>query len=248
MGIGLNLIAKHETLNNQIMQHTLNTEIDIMSMFSRISDIVQSNLNAMLDKAEDPQKVIRLIIQEMQETLVELRSVAARNLADQKSYQRKIDSASGKSAEWQKKAELALSKNREDLARSALIEKQKMNEQLEALQQQQAVISENLAKLQEDAGRLQEKLVEAKAKQKSLVMRQQTADVRLKAKSKQATVQIDEVITRFENYQTKIDDLEAEIDAYDVVGSEKSLAAEFRELEKDGDVEAELAALKKKVA
>jgi phage shock protein A len=217
-------------------------------MFSRISDIVQSNLNAMLDKAEDPQKVIRLIIQEMQETLVELRSVAARNLADQKSYQRKIDSATTKSNEWQKKAELALSKDREDLARSALLEKQKVTEQLEAIQQQQDSISDNLAKLQEDAGRLQEKLAEAKAKQKSLVMRQQTADVRLKVKAKEATVQIDEVITRFENYQTKIDDLEAEIDAYDVVGSEKSLAAEFRELEKDGDVEAELAALKKKVA
>lgn len=219
-----------------------------MSMFSRISDIVQSNLNAMLDKAEDPQKVIRLIIQEMQETLVELRSVAARNLADQKSYQRKIDATNIKSNEWQKKAELALSKNREDLARSALIEKQKVVEQLDVLQQQQATIDQNIAKLQEDAGRLQDKLVEAKAKQKSLMMRQQTADVRLKVKAKEATVQIDEVITRFESYQTKIDDLEAEVEAYDVVSAEKSLAAEFRELEKDSDIEAELAALKKKVA
>ena len=219
-----------------------------MSMFSRISDIVQSNLNAMLDKAEDPQKVIRLIIQEMQETLVELRSVAARNLADQKSYQRKIDSATSKSNEWQNKAELAISKGREDLARSALIEKQKVTEQLDVLQQQQASIEENLTKLQEDAGRLQEKLAEAKAKQKSLIMRQQTADVRLKVKAKQATVQIEDVITRFENYENKIDDLEAQIDAYDVVGAEKSLAAEFRELEKDGNIEAELEALKKKVA
>jgi phage shock protein A len=217
-------------------------------MFSRISDIVQSNLNAMLDKAEDPQKVIRLIIQEMQETLVELRSVAARNLADQKSYQRKIDSATSKSNEWQNKAELAISKGREDLARSALIEKQKVTEQLDVLQQQQASIEENLTKLQEDAGRLQEKLAEAKAKQKSLIMRQQTADVRLKVKAKQATVQIEDVITRFENYENKIDDLEAQIDAYDVVGAEKSLAAEFRELEKDGNIEAELEALKKKVA
>jgi phage shock protein A len=217
-------------------------------MFSRISDIVQSNLNAMLDKAEDPQKVIRLIIQEMQETLVELRSVAARNLADQKSYQRKIDSATSKSNEWQNKAELAISKGREDLARSALIEKQKVTEQLDVLQQQQASIEENLTKLQEDAGRLQEKLAEAKAKQKSLIMRQQTADVRLKVKAKQATVQIEDVITRFENYENKIDDLEAQIDAYDVVGAEKSLAAEFRELEKDENIEAELEALKKKVA
>ena len=219
-----------------------------MSMFSRISDIVQSNLNAMLDKAEDPQKVVRLIIQEMQETLVELRSVAARNLADQKSYQRKIDATTAKANEWQKKAELALSKSREDLARSALVEKQKVSEQLETLHQQQATINENLAKLQEDAGRLQEKLVEAKAKQKSLVMRQQTADVRLKIKAKQATVQIDDVITRFDNYQTKIDDLEAEIEAYDVVGNEKSLASEFRALEKDDNIEAELEALKAKVA
>lgn len=219
-----------------------------MSMFSRISDIVQSNLNAMLDKAEDPQKVVRLIIQEMQETLVELRSVAARNLAEKKDYQRRIDVAQRKESDWQNKAELALSKDREDLARSALIEKQQITEQLAVLTQQMTVLDENLEKLQDDATRLQEKLAEAKAKQKSMAMRQKTADVRLKVKAKQATVEIDEVITRFESYQNKLDDLEAQVEAYDIVNSEKSLEKEFRDLEKDGVIEAELEALKKKVA
>ncbi|TDF34462.1 phage shock protein PspA [Alteromonadaceae bacterium M269] len=219
-----------------------------MSMFSRISDIVQSNLNAMLDKAEDPQKVVRLIIQEMQETLVELRSVAARNLAEKKDYQRRIDAAQRKESDWQNKAELALSKDREDLARSALIEKQQITEQLAVLTQQMTVLDENLEKLQDDATRLQEKLAEAKAKQKSMAMRQKTADVRLKVKAKQATVEIDEVITRFESYQNKLDDLEAQVEAYDIVNSEKSLEKEFRDLEKDGVIEAELEALKKKVA
>ncbi|MEW9799611.1 phage shock protein PspA [Alteromonas sp. CYL-A6] len=223
-----------------------------MGMFSRMSDIVQANINAMLDKAEDPEKVIRLIIQEMEETLVEIRSQAASYLAEQKHIDRNLARCEKEKATWQEKAELALDRGREELARAALTEKQKYVGKAEELANQRAHYSELLEKIQEDTGRLQAKLAEAKAKQKSLVTRKQSASVRLKAREVEHSNKINDAMQRFEQYEQRIDYLESQVDAYDYVGKpateQDSLTAQFAALESNDAVEKELEALKKKRA
>lgn len=220
-----------------------------MGMFSRINDIVQSNLNAMLDKAEDPEKIIRLIIQEMEETLVEVRTDAARYLADQKTLARHMASAEKDINGWHDKAQLAMNNDKEGLAKAALVEKQKYVAKLSQLEQQQEQLADIIEKIQVDTGRLNSKLNEAKQKQKSLVSRKQTLETRLKVKSVDNSNKIDDAMMRFEHYEQRIDTLEAQVDAYDLTkdnGSATSLAAEFDALEADETIENELAALKKK--
>ncbi|MEP0355123.1 phage shock protein PspA [Paraglaciecola sp.] len=219
-----------------------------MGMFSRMSDIVQANINAILDKAEDPAKVVKLLIQEMEETLVELRSVAATNLAEKKQVQRQIAKLEQQVTSWQAKAELALDKGREDLARAALTEKNVTQQNFTALSTEMEIIEESLTKLQTDMGKLQEKLVEARAKQKSMILRERSVSVRMQVKSKTHSVKIDDAIIRFEQYERRIDDLESQVDAYDLVDEAKGLDAEFKQLEVENKIEEELAALRKKVA
>ncbi|WP_133469758.1 phage shock protein PspA [Paraglaciecola marina] len=219
-----------------------------MGMFSRMSDIVQANINAILDKAEDPAKVVKLLIQEMEETLVELRSVAATNLAEKKQVQRQIAKLEQQVTSWQAKAELALEKGREDLARAALTEKNITQQSFAALSAEMETIEESLTKLQADMGKLQDKLVEARAKQKSMILRERSVSVRMQVKSKAQSVKIDDAIIRFEQYERRIDDLESQVDAYDLVDEAKGLDAEFKKLEAENKIEEELAELRKKVA
>lgn len=222
-----------------------------MGMFSRINDIVQANLNAMLDKAEDPEKIIRLIIQEMEETLVEVRSDAARYIAQQKTLDRQITSCERDIADWQGKAELAIDRDKESLAKAALTEKQKYVTKAEGLQAQKAQIEELMDKIQADSARLNNKLAEAKQKQKTLVSRKQSVQTRLKVKQAEHSTKIDDAMLKFEQYEQRIDDLEAQVDAYDITSSTpqaSSLEAQFAELESNDAVEQELAELKKKKA
>ncbi|MGJ8679971.1 phage shock protein PspA [Paraglaciecola sp.] len=219
-----------------------------MGMFSRMSDIVQANINAILDKAEDPVKVVKLLIQEMEETLVELRSVAASNLAEKRHLQRQLDKLKQQTKDWQSKATLAMEKGREDLAKAALVEKHAGQQKVTALTQEMDVVEESLSKLQADTGKLQDKLVEARAKQKSLVIRERSASVRMTAKNKTHSIKIDDAIVRFEQYERRIDDLEAQVDAYDLVNESQGLDAQFQELENESAIEKELEALRKKVA
>ena len=220
-----------------------------MGMFSRINDIVQANLNAMLDKAEDPEKIIRLIIQEMEETLVEVRTDAARYLAEQKTIARQITSTQKDIEGWQHKAELAIDNDRESLAKAALVEKQKYVTKLQQLEQQQANLAESIEKIQIDTGRLNSKLAEAKQKQKTLLSRKHALQTRLKVKSADHGAKIEDAMMRFEHYEQRIDHLEAQVEAYDLTdaaGGQSSLAAEFDALEKDDLIEKELEALKNK--
>lgn len=200
----------------------------------------------MLDKAENPEKMIKLIIQEMEETLVEVRTTAAKHIAEKKTLMRQKRQLEESVANWQNKAQLAVEKQRDDLARAALAEKHKSDEQLAAINNDIAQLDEFLASVQEDSQRLQDKLSDAKRKQEAYVLRQQTAEVRLKAKEQTAVYNIDEAISKFERYQQKIDDVEAQIEAYDMTAN-KSLDSQFKELEQDDSIEQELEAMKKQV-
>jgi len=216
-----------------------------MGIFSRFSDIVNSNINALLDKAEDPEKMVRLIIQEMEDTLVEVRSASAKTLANKKDLSRQIERLQQEIADWSAKAELALSKDREDLARAALVEKQKCEEQAQSLEHELGLLDEQISKLQTEVEQLQEKLADAKARQKAIIMRQKTVSSRLEVKKRLDSNKVDDAIDRFERYEQKIDSLESQVEAYDI--GKKTLADEFAELESDNQIDDQLAALKAKV-
>ncbi|QCZ95228.1 phage shock protein PspA [Salinimonas iocasae] len=216
-----------------------------MGIFTRFTDIVNSNINALLDKAEDPEKMVRLIIQEMEDTLVEVRSASAKTLASKKEITAQISKYKSDAADWEAKAELALSKDRDDLARAALQEKKKSAEAAEALNKELVVVDEQISKLQEEIGQLQEKLADAKARQKTIIMRQKTASSRLEVKRTLDSSKVDAAMGRFEQYERKIDDLESQVEAYDL--GKKTLNDEFAELESDDKIDEELAKLKAKM-
>ncbi|MCS4308709.1 phage shock protein A [Rheinheimera pacifica] len=216
-----------------------------MGIFSRFSDIVNSNINALLDKAEDPEKMVRLIIQEMEDTLVEVRSSSAKTIAEKKELQRVVNRLQEEVADWQAKAELALSKEREDLARSALIERQKAADQVNAVAADITNLDEHISKLQDEVAQLQEKLADAKARQKSMLMRQKTVASRLEVKKTLDSNRINDAMYKFERYEQKIDTLEAQVEAYDL--GKKTLKDEFAELAAQDKIDNELAALKAKV-
>jgi phage shock protein A len=218
-----------------------------MGIFTRFSDIVNSNINAILDKAEDPEKIVRLMIQEMEDTLVEVRSAAARSIADKKDLNRKIEVLEDERRDWEDKAELALRKGREDLAKAALIEKARVASAVEAFKQDYVAVDEGLSKLNEDIARLEDKLEDAKARQKALLARHKTANSRLAARKKIHDYKIDDAMLRFEAYTRRIDDVEGRVEAYDL-GLPKDLKHEFAGLEAEESVKQELDALKARVA
>ena len=217
-----------------------------MGIFSRFTDIVNSNINAILDKAEDPEKMVRLIIQEMEDTLVEVRSTSAKTIAEKKELARRVERLNAQADEWQTKAELALSKDREDLARAALVEKKKATETATAAENELNHVEEHIGKLQAEVTTLQEKLADAKARQKAIVLRQRSAESRLEVKRTLDSSKVDDALSRFDRFETKIDGLESQIEAYDL--GKKSLSDEIASLQQEDKVDDELAALKKKMS
>ncbi len=217
-----------------------------MGIFSRFTDIINSNINSILDKAEDPEKMVRLIIQEMEETLVEVRTQSAKLIADKKELSRRVERWHFEAEDWESKAEIALSKAREDLARAALKEKSSAEEAAVVLETNLEVIDSNLEKLSSDIGLLQQKLGDAKTRQKALILRSRTAQSRMGVKRQLHDVDIDEAMSRFDRYERKIDDLEGEVEAYDL--GQKTLSDEISELENDERVDAALAKLKARMA
>ena len=213
-----------------------------MSIFTRMSDIINSNLNALLDKAEDPEKMVRLIIQEMEEALVEVRSTSARAIADKKELARRQEYLANEAAEWERKAEVAINRGRDDLAKGAISERNKAQETSEAMGQDLEIIDQSLAKLNEDVGVLQAKIKDAKARRSAIVMRGKTAQTRLGVKQQLNDHNIDDAMERFENYERKMDDLEGQIEAYDM--GQRTLADEIADLETDDEIDADLVKLK----
>jgi phage shock protein A len=216
-----------------------------MGIFSRATEIVNSNINALLDKAEDPEKMVRLIIQEMEETLVEVRTTSARAIADRKTLSRRQASFEKDAAEWERKAELAIRKERDDLARGALAERAKAETAAEALVKESAALDETLAKLNGDMETLQAKLKDAKARQNAIIMRGKAARSRLGIRRQLSDHSVDDAMLRFERYESRIDDLEGEVESYDM--GQKTLAAEIDALEGDENVDEQLRRLKERV-
>lgn len=218
-----------------------------MGIFSRFADIVNSNISALLDKAEDPEKMIRLIIQEMEDTLVEVRTNSAKAIADKKELSRKVEAMESQILDWQQKATLAITKGREDLARSALIEKQKLEDVIKGLHTELTLVEETIEKLTGEIGKLETKIAETRAKQQSLAIRNQTATNRRDVQKHLHSSRTHEAMAKFEQYSRKIDELEAEADVYSKTGNAKSLDQEFAELQAQDEIEQELAKLKQQV-
>jgi phage shock protein A len=217
-----------------------------MSIFSRLSDIINANINALLEKAEEPEKIIRLMIQEMEDTLVEVRSAAAKCIADRKEHRRHIDYLEREAAEWTRRAELAVRREREDLARAALSEKQGIADKIEHLNGEMALLEQQMTKFNDDITKLQAKLADAKKRQRSIVLRHKTATTQLAARKHIHDDRIDEMLFRFEHAERKIDRIESEGEVLDV-GRRKTLADEIAGLEDDDRVEEALAKLKAEV-
>jgi phage shock protein A len=220
-----------------------------MGIFTRLTDIVNANLNALLDKAEDPRKMIRLIIQEMEDTLVEVRSATVQIIADKKEIERRVAAARREADDWRAKAEIALGRGREDLAQGALMAKSRATESADQLSAELEAVETDLAKANEDIQRLQAKLAEAKSREQAFAARHEVAQQRLKVRSTLHDRRVAEAFTRFEQVERSLDELQGRVESYDLGGGtgKKSLAQEIGELEAEQKVEAELAELKAKM-
>lgn len=215
-----------------------------MGVFSRLSDIINSNINSMLDKAEDPEKIARLIIQEMEDCLVEVRSAAARSMADKKEYERDIVQLEQTRLDWTAKAELAVEKGREDLARGALSAKQRAEREIDSRRQALKAIDEVSVRRQDDLEKLQAKLDEAKAKHRALVVRREAAEHRIAMRSRIEVNKVDEAMRRYGQIERKVDEMEAYADLINV--GDRSLEAQFQELAAEESIEKELAEIKRR--
>ena len=214
-----------------------------MGIFSRTRDIVAANFTDLLDKAEDPAKMIRMIILEMEETLVEVRASAARTIADQKEMRRQIARLDKLQESWTEKAELALSKDREDLAKAALVERQKAADMGESLQAEIAILDDSLRAAEGDIAKLQGKLREARTRQNAIQSRLESAQNRVKMREMYAGTKVDEAFSRFDVLERRADMAEGRADALSL-GAPKTLDEEIAELRNSDKVDAELEALK----
>jgi len=218
-----------------------------MGIFSRMTDIVNANISAILDKAEDPEKIVRLMIQEMEDTLVEVRSSAARAIADKKQINRKLVVFEEEAADWESKAELAVSKGRDDLAKAALLERNAARAVTEGLRGQLGLLDEGLERLNEDIGNLQNKLTDAKTRQQALLARHQASTKRLQVRRQLHDGKIDDALIRFEQFERKMENLEGRVESYDL-GNKPNLKQEISNLDHEEKIQKELEAVKLRVA
>ena len=221
--------------------------VSFMGIFSRTRDIVAANFNDLLDKADDPHKMIRMIILEMEETLVEVRASAARTIADQKEMHRhtiKLDQLQG---DWAEKAQLALSKDREDLARAALVEKKKAGDMADQLKIEIGVLDDALRAYEQDIEKLQNRLREARSRQTAIAARLESAENRVKLRTLLASERVDEAMSRFDQLERRVDYAEGRADALNLAdgsGGPKSLADQISELAGSDKIDEELEAMK----
>ena len=213
-----------------------------MGIFSRTRDIVAANMAELLDRADDPAKMVRMIILEMEETLVEVRASAARTIADQKEMRRHIQKLADLEASWTEKAELALSKNREDLAKAALVERRKAAEMAAQLTSEVTVLEDALSSSEEDIAKLQNKLREARAKQNAIATRLESANTKARLREMWNGPKTHEAFSRFDLLERRADEAEGRAEAMGL--TPRTLEDEFEDLRSNDKIDAELAALK----
>lgn len=223
-----------------------------MGTLTRLADIINANLNALLDKAEHPEKMLRLLVQEMEESLVELRTVAAQHIAERKQLERQQTQMQAEAASWQSRAERALQLDKDELARAALAEKLKLEQHSEQLASDLDACAGLLGDIEQDISRLQTKLSEAKARYHQLQRREYNTGVRLQAKTQQQTVNIEAALQKFDRYEQKIDAMEAELESYDLGVKASNNAAglqqQFRDLEQQAAIDQAMMELKQKTS
>ena len=215
-----------------------------MGIFTRFRDIVSSNINAMLDKAEDPEKLIKLMIHEMEDTLIEIKAACAGVMANIKKVQRRLDEIVGRVKYWDDKAGLAVSKGRDDLAREALIEKRRYNRQQSTLKDELRELNGLVEKYQGDIRQLEEKLKAAREKQRLLVQRHIHARKKKRAQEEIRRMDSSEVMLKFDDLESRIERMESEAELVNFA-KKTDLEEELDKLSVDDEIEAELQALKK---
>jgi phage shock protein A len=214
-----------------------------MGIFTRFRDIISSNINAMLDKAEDPEKLIRLMIREMEDTLVEIKTACAGVMAGGKKIKRQLEGLGARVQYWEEKAELAVNKSRDDLAREALIEKRKFNRRMETLENDLAEHDLLIEQYQDDIRQLEEKLKSARDKQRMLVQRHIHAQKKMQAQEEMRRIDSSQTVMKFDELENRIERMEAEADLINY-GKKTSLEEELERLSVDEEIENELRALK----
>lgn len=221
--------------------------VAFMGIFSRTRDIIAANFNDMLDKADDPAKMIRMIILEMEETLVEVRASAARTIADQKEMHRHVVKLDRLQADWGEKAQLALSKDREDLARAALVERKKAADMADQLRQEIAVLDDALRAYENDIQKLQQRLREARSRQTAIAARLESAENRVKLRTLMSAERTDEALARFDQLERRVDYAEGRAEALGIAdqSGKPSLADEIAALEGADKIDAELEEMKR---
>ncbi|MBN2311873.1 MAG: phage shock protein PspA [Candidatus Hydrogenedentes bacterium] len=214
-----------------------------MGIFSRVRDIISSNISAMLDKAEDPEKLIKLMIREMEDTLVEIKASCAGAMATKKKIGRDLEQARSLAKEWADRAQLAVDKGREDLAREALLEKRRHTERSEALENEQTQCDALVEQYQADIMQLEDKLAMAREKQRILIQRHIHAERKKRAQTEIRRADMSNALAKFETFEQRIDRMEAEADLVNH-GRKPTLDEEFGRLRGDEELEKELEELK----
>lgn len=218
-----------------------------MKVFKRMADIMNANIHAMLDKAEDPSKMVRMIIHEMNDTLIKVRMTAAKAIADRKEITRHLEKKRTEAMDWERKAEYAVKRDRDDLARGALAERRRCEQDIENLERDLGVSEEIEVKLRNDIATLEGKIAEAKARQRSIIARAQTAQVQRGVRRQLSKHNIDEIMVGFEEYERMIDDLEGQVESFDSSKS-MSLKDEFQAIQEDEELDEELRNLKSRMS
>ena len=215
-----------------------------MGIFNRVNDIIKANIVAMLDKAEDSEKLLNLMLTEMQEALNECRSTAAALLCEEKNIKRQISNKQQALTNWQLKAEHAIAKNRDDLAKSALAEKHTVEKNIERLQTQLETLQQSIVKITEDCERLQQKMTQAKAKQAQLVKRENVVEAKAKINTQLQSDKVATALSRFEQIERRVESVESQVEAYELTDTASNTAMQIESLVKNEKIDAELASLK----